>query len=220
MSLTPIINPNTDILFRPLNLADSSSDEGHYFAFNKLFWSTLQRSKLINVSLTLIDSVYKGKKKTLVKINGKYADDIIFKRNDFNYNNLVFSIRDLAPDIISSKSSAVKITYQHNSELLNILNQIKPKIALLLHSKVRNKFLSFLENKTFSYNYEASNSYSKVREVNVGPYGKLINELDIFFYCIDFPSNYNNNLETDSYFQQWKSFRSFLDKVLIKSTPK
>jgi len=239
MSLKPIINNNTDILFIPLNPAPISDDFSHYFSHNKVFWLSLQRSKLISATIQYVEEYSNLKKKDLpiLKIENNFADVAAFKKNTYNYKELIFSIRDLAPDIVHAKSEKVRITTNHCSQLLEVIKSLEPKFAVIMHSKVRNELFKYLksteidkENSVFQivskenvyFNFKEQESTNENREElskkmsrfgdSNGPYGKIIKNLDTLFFSIPFPSTQNGSqAENEEY---WKSLKKYIDDNL------
>lgn len=220
--LNPIINKNTDIFFIPLNPPETSSRLGHYFACNSLFWDSLFYSDVITEATSekkhySID----GSEDYVHKIDDQFADDIIFRTNKYNYKHLVYSIRDIVPDIIEGDSKLVEATAEHSKKMLELLQESKPKIALLLHAEARNGFIfKFLRNNYLLFNDIEFNNFRAEREKlgfgpKMGPYGKIVKELDTFFYCIHFPSKRNN--KGGIYIDYWKAFKKFLDEYFEKN---
>lgn len=225
--LKPITNDNlkTDILFIPLNPAEESSDQGHYFVANIIFWTSLKKSELIKTNLTRIGYTNKKDKNSfLIKIEGRFADVVVFKESSKNYNNLVFSINDLATDIVCSNSPKVKITPKHIQDMLKLLKELNPKFAVIMHRKVRDEFLfgfrkdllnSFVE-KEFEKWIEKRIEFNKINTrltLDWGPFGKVISGLNTSFFCIPFPSTQNGTPEQNILY--WKQFREFIDNDII-----
>ena len=155
-TLTPFVRKNLDILFVGLNPADGSSDNGHYFSVNQAFWNQLFVSGLIT--------------KFIDKSN---ADNIVFGSNKINYKNWNYGITDLVTEIADSNSSNIKPTTAQNQRLKNLIIDVKPKVVVLMHSKVLKRFIKHL-------------GYV-VPESNTGNMGQLIDGCDTLFYNIAFP---------------------------------
>lgn len=223
--LKPITNDElkTDILFIPLNPAEESSHQGHYFAANEIFWKSLKEAQLINTHYTKIGyKNLKGKDAFLIKIEGRYVDTVVFKESSKNYNNLVFSISDLASDIVCSDSLKVRVTNKHIQDLLQLLKEKSPKYAVLMHAKVKDKFLfSFRNDVINKFNEDEFEKWSDKRigfnrinpklGIDWGPFGKVIFGLDTSFFCIPFPSTQHSTLEQNILY--WKQFREFIDDI-------
>ena len=122
VNLKPFIKYNLKILFIALNPPQKSNEIGHYFSRVPNFWNQLFLSGLITR-----------------KVNKETADEIIFGSNNYNYKNWNYGITDLVPNIIETSSSKVNPTKIHVNDLKNKIIEYKPKNAIILHSKVRNK---------------------------------------------------------------------------------
>lgn len=221
--LHPITNEDkkTDILFIPLNPSEESSAQGHYFAANEIFWFSLKKSGLIKTNLTRVGfKNRKGKDDFLIKIEGRYADTVIFKESSKNYNNFIFSINDLAPDVVCSKGEKVIITNKHILDMYELIKKLNPNIAVVMHRKVRDEFLFSFRNDIFKrFNVTEFQNWAenrnKFKEINSqlklewGPFGKVIPGLETTFFCIPFPSTQNGTPEQN--IQYWKVFKEFVD---------
>lgn len=227
--LKPILNEDKkiDILFIPLNPAEESSEQGHYFAANEIFWPSLKESKLINAHFTRVGyENKKGKNSFLFKIENRFADTVIFKESLKNLNNLVFSICDLAPDVVGSKGAKVIITQKHVKDMFDLISRLIPKIAVVMHARVRDEFLFSFRNDVFKkFNEEEFQNWTehrnKFKEINPqltldwGPFGKVIPGIETTFFCIPFPSTQNGTLEQNV--QYWKSCKEFIDEMIGKN---
>ena len=219
--LKPIINKKTDILFIPLNPSEESSKQGHYFAANEVFWNSLKLSNLIKANLTKIGFInLKNKNSFIIKIENQFADLVVFKQSKKNYRGLVFSINDLASDIICSVSQKVNISYQHIQNTLKVLKDLNPKFAIIMHRKVRDDFIFKLRKdlinkfreKEFEKWADKRNEFNKINShlnPDWGPFGKVITGLNTSFFCIPFPSTQNGSFEQN--ISYWKKFKEFID---------
>lgn len=177
-TLIPFLRKNLDILFVGLNPAKGSSENGHYFSVNQAFWNQLYESGLIT--------------KRVVKSN---ADELIFGSNKFNYNNWGFGITDLITEIAESDSTKIRPKQTDLIRLENVIKDYKPKVAILLHSKVLKKFVDHL-------------GYV-VPESNTGKLGKLIENCNTTFYNIAFP--HGNTITSESKIEKYTEIKEFLN---------
>ena len=122
VNLKPFIKHNLEILFIALNPPEISNEIGHYFSKVPNFWNQLFLSGLITRNV---------KKET--------ADELIFGSNKYNYKNWNYGLVDLVPNIIETSSSKVKPLDSHINNLKNLIIEYKPKNAIIIHSKVRDK---------------------------------------------------------------------------------
>jgi len=154
--LEPIVRHDLDILFIGLNPGKKSSDNGHYFSANQRLWKQLYNAGLITK-----------------KVDKKEADDIIFKNNQFNFHGWSYGVTDLVPEIAESKSGYVKPNKKHKEKLKELIQEFEPKVAILLHYKVGEKFLPYLGEV--------------YKGANFGEIGKIIDNCSTMFYSIGFP---------------------------------
>ncbi len=198
--LKPILHDKTDILFIPLNPGEESSRLGHYFAANDVFWKSIQIAGFFKSGICLSEYTNgKGKKDYKVLIDDNYADEVVFRTNKKNYNSFFFGVHDLAHDIVDSKSTNVKVTSQHINHMRNQLKKLNPKFAIIMSREVKDKLMVPMRERWNSeFNRDEYNRWSvarkdfrKIKEKmkeDWGPWGRVINDLDTYFFCIPFPS--------------------------------
>jgi hypothetical protein len=220
VNLEPFIDDNTNILFIPLNPSEDSNEKEHYFACNNIFWSSLKKSKLINVKeyFRVQTTMKNGEPKFLIKIDNSYADLAIFKNTGRTYNNIIFGIRDLFPEVVCSNSSEVRVKRNHITDMLKIIENLKPNIALLMHGKVRDKLLFHHNLIGIKFNSEEYFRWESQREEykritprmqNFGAMGKVFDKISTFFYSIPFPCDRNGTPEQNA--KYWELFKNFID---------
>lgn len=154
--LVPFLRQKLDILFIGLNPAKGSSENGHYFSVKQEFWNQLHISKLINQP-----------------VDKSIADQLIFGNNNLNYNQWQYGITDLVTEYAESNSGKIIPTIDNCKRLKSDIQKFNPKTAILLHSKVLNYFLSYL-NKSIPIS-------------NTGALGKLLENCQTEFFNIAFP---------------------------------
>jgi hypothetical protein len=233
MPLTPLINKKTDILFIPLNPPNGSAKVGHYFAENNIFWDSLYLSDLINEPPAYVRFVTPDNCNFIVaKIKDKFADEQIFKTRLYNYKYFGFSIHDIAPDFVCSESKKVHPQTYHFKILMDLLDKLKPKFAIIMHQKVRDEFLLEYTQKPIlnvekqkfiiRFDKEIFEKYigerKKMNDKNPnfgshnGPYGRILKDLSTNFFSIPFPS-IRNGIQAD-HTDFWKCFKNFIDEIL------
>lgn len=178
--LKPFLRPDLDILFVGLNPAKGSNDNGHYFSVKQSFWNQLYNSGLI-----------------LNRVDCGVADQKVFGSNSMNYKQCNYGITDLVITIAESNSTKVKPTIEDCIRLKSDIENYRPKIVIILHSKVIKKFVSFL-----GYTPPVANS---------GSMGRLMSEVDIVFYNIAFP--HGNSIRDIEKEERYKEIRMILDKI-------
>lgn len=151
----PFIRPNLDILFVGLNPANTSSKKGHYFSTNPAFWNQLYGAGLI-----------------MEPVDMNEADEKVFGSSSINYNNWEYGVTDLVNYLAESDSSQVRPTKEHCIELEKNIMKYKPKVVVLLHSKVIKCFVEKHLNKA---------------DVQRGCLGKLVSKCNAIFYNVPFP---------------------------------
>ena len=155
-NLKPFLRNNLDILFIGLNPAKGSSDNRHYFSVNQAFWNQLYDSGLITSPVDKME-----------------ADDLIFGDSKQNLNNFNYGVTDLITEIAESDSKKIKPTRNDVKRLIEVIIEYKPKIVIILHSKVLSNLFKYLGK-------DAPSS-------NQGILGKLLNQSNSIFYTIAFP---------------------------------
>ena len=176
-TLTPFIRKDLDILFVGLNPADGSSDKGHYFSVNQAFWNQLYDSGLITQ-----------------QINKSIADDIVFGSTRINNKGWNYGITDLVTEIADSNSGNINPTVAQNERLKKLIIEIKPKVVVLMHSKVLKRFVKHL-----GYIPPESNS---------GNMGTLIDNCSTVFYNIAFP--HGNAIKSEDKVRMYDKIKEFL----------
>lgn len=177
-TLIPFLRPNLHILFVGLNPAKGSSDKGHYFSVNQAFWNQLYDSKLIT--------------KNVDKDN---ADVLIFGSNVANFKNWNYGITDLVSQIAESNSKKIRPTNSDCEKLKADILEYRPKISVLLHQKVLEYFLNYLDRPI-----PASNS---------GSLGQLIQNCETMFFNVAFP--HGNSITSEAKIKQYRKIVDFLD---------
>lgn len=179
--LKPFIRKNLDILFVALNPSFVSNKKMHYFSKNQSFWNQLYKSQLI-----------------VEEVDKDIADDKVFGSNLINFNNWNYGIIDIVPNIVQSNSSSVRVNIEDCVRLKNIIIEYSPKIVVIMHSKVLDKFI-------FRYlNIEKQIS-------NSGRMGKLIQDCDSIFYNIAFP--HGNKIKKERKIENYILVRGELDRI-------
>ena len=171
----PIIRPNLDILFVGLNPAKTSSEKGHYFSVKPSFWEQLYGAGLI---------------KSPVDMNN--ADEKVFKSSEINYNGWQYGVTDLVNFLAESKSSKVPVTEEDCKELLRNIRKYKPKVVILLHSKVIKYFVKKHLNK----------------DARRGCLGNLVDGCNTIFYYAPFP--HGNSIPSTEKIELYKEIKEFL----------
>ena len=82
-----------------------------------------------------------------------------------------YGITDLVPGVVNTKAKEVKVTKADCEKLKEVINEHSPKVAILMHSKVRNSFLK----------------YMKCDKTKYGKIGKIIEGCPTMFYAVPFP---------------------------------
>ena len=126
-SLRPFLRHGLDILFAGLNPAKGSSRKGHYFSVKSAFWDQLFEAGLI-----------------AQRVNKDVADEIVFGSSEINRNGWNYGITDLVTAWAESDSTKVEPTDEDCSRLADDIRNYRPRLVVLLHSKVRNKLAAFL----------------------------------------------------------------------------
>ena len=150
----PFLRRNLDILFVGLNPANTSSKKEHYFSTNQSFWNQLYESGLIKEH-----------------IDKDVADNVVFGSSSINHHNYEYGITDLVNYLAESNSSIVKPTLKNCIRLQEDIMLYKPRIVVLLHSKVVKCFV---------------NEYLK-KNITKGYAGKLLDNCNTVFYYVPFP---------------------------------
>lgn len=176
-NLTPFIRKNLKILFIGLNPAKGSSDNGHYFSVKQSFWEQLYKSGLI-----------------LEEIDKSKADETVFGSTRINLNNWNYGITDLITEIAESDSRTINPTDEDCYNLKNLIKQLNPDVAVLLHGKVLEKFIKYLSKTP--------------PKTNTGKIGKIIPEVNTVFFNIAFP--HGNSITNESKIERYKELKHFI----------
>lgn len=180
----PFVRPELDILFVGLNPANTSSRKGHYFSTNSAFWNQLYESGLITEDL-----------------DKNIADTKVFGSTIANTNHWKYGITDLVNFVAESNSSIVKPTLKDCEDLEQTIVKNKPKIVVILHSKVIKWFI----NKHIGKRIEKNGNIGKLN----GNIGKLIEGCDTIFYTVPFP--HGNSIPSESKIKLYKEIKTTLE---------
>lgn len=173
----PFIRANLDILFVGLNPAETSSKKGHYFSTRPNFWNQLYEAGLITES-----------------VNMNEADEKVFGSSEINHNGWQYGVTDLVNFWAESDSSEVKPTEEHCKELLQNIRKYKPKVVILLHSKVIKHFVKKHLNENARRGY----------------LGKLLDGCNTVFYNVPFP--HGNSIPSSEKIELYKEIKDLLEK--------
>jgi len=180
-NLTPFTRENLDILFVGLNPAKGSSDNKHYFSVNQSFWNQLYKSGLI-----------------CDYIDKRMADEYVFGSNAINYRHWHYGITDLITNIADSNSNNIKVDEKDCEALINSIKHLKPKVVILLHSKVVKNICKYLK-----------------KDVQNSNYGFIFNldmdDAKIRFYSVAFP--HGNSIKSEDKVKRYKEIKIYLEDV-------
>ena len=175
--LYPFVRHGLDVLFVGLNPADTSSRKGHYFSTNPSFWNQLYDSGLITSP-----------------VNMNIADNVVFGSSKINANGWEYGVTDLINFHVESDSRAVNPTIQNCMDLKQTIINNKPKVVVLLHSKVIKRFVKdFLGKENVKY----------------GNLGKLVDESDTVFFNVPFP--HGNAITSEAKVELYKQVKETLE---------
>lgn len=177
-NLRPFLRENLDILFIGLNPARGSSLNKHYFSVNQAFWNQLFESGLINK-----------------QIDKSKADSTVFGSEIINRNNWSYGITDLVTEIAESDSSKIKPTTQDCGRLKSVIIKCKPRVGILLHSKVLDSFIPYIGHQ--------------VPQSNSGKMGKIIKDCETVLFNIAFP--HGNTIKSIDKIKQYKEVINYLE---------
>jgi len=184
--LIPFVRDNLEILFIGLNPAVGSSRNEHYFSVKQSFWDQLYDSGLITS-----------------RVDKSFADEIVFGGTRNNYQKWSYGITDLVTDIAESDSRKIRPTQQDCEILCALIRAATPKVAVLLHGKVREKLLSFLGHP--------------IPQANSGKLGVLIEDSLTMFYNVAFP--HGNNILSEDKIVHYKAINKYLLELGKSGTP-
>ena len=175
--LYPFVKYGLDILFVGLNPGGTSSDKGHYFSTNPALWNQLYASGLITRPVSMDD-----------------ADEQVFDSSEINANGWKYGITDLVNYHAESDSRKVRPSRQNCIDLKQTIIKHKPKVAVLLHSKVVKHFVKGLLGK---------------QNVEYGNLGKLIDGCNTVFFNVPFP--HGNAITTETKVELYKQIKETLE---------
>ena len=175
--LHPILKPGLDILFVGLNPGGSSSEKGHYFSANSALWNQLYESGLITRPVDMND-----------------ADERVFRSSEINANGWEYGITDLVNYLAESDSRKVSPTNENCRNLVQTILEYKPKVVVLLHSKVIKRFVKGFLGK---------------EDVEYGNLGKLIDGSDTVFFNVPFPCG--NAITSETKVELYKQVKETLE---------
>lgn len=119
------------------------------------------------------------------------ADEIVFGDTRNNYRNKRFGVIDLIPTLEETNSNKVKVSSEDVRLLLWRLRKFKPKNVCIIHSEVMRQFTKETGIKLI-YGYN----------------GKLLEGLDIDFFCNYFPNG--NPITTETKLEIYRDLKSRL----------
>lgn len=180
ITLKPFVRENLDILFVGLNPAVISNQKGHYFSVKQSLWSQLYRSGLI-----------------LKEVNKDIADELIFGGTALNIDQRDFGITDLVTHVANSNSKEIKPTEEDCELLEKVILRNKPKVVIILHSKVL---------KAFVFRYLKKGKVPS----NSGSMGKLLEGCDTIFYNIAFP--HGNSISDEEKIEKYREVKELIKK--------
>lgn len=181
-TLKPFLRENLDILFVGLNPAKGSDDNGHYFSVKQSFWKQLYESGLI-----------------VKNVDKSNADELVFGDNAINAENCEYGITDLI-NVAESDSRKVEPTYNDCRKFEKDILKYKPKVVVLLHSKVIKCFVKeYLGNR-------------KKYAANYGKMGRLLEHkgCKTMFYYVAFP--HGNVIPDDKKVQRYREIKDYILK--------
>ena len=179
-NLVPFVRKNLDILFIGLNPAKGSSQKRHYFSVNQAFWNQLYSSGLI-----------------ISPVDKSNADEIIFGAVGNNFHGWSFGITDLITEIAESDSSKIKPSPNDCETLSGLIQKLSPKVAILLHRKVLENFLSFVS--------------CPLPTTNSGQVGTIIANCPTMFFDIAFP--HGNAISSQEKIIQYQKVKHYLESL-------
>ena len=123
------------------------------------------------------------------------ADTTVFGSSIINRNNWSYGITDLITEIAESNSSVIKPKISDCERLQNEIIKYKPKVCILLHSKVLDNFIPYLGKS--------------VPKSNFGKMGKIIKGCDSMIFNIAFP--HGNTIKSIDKVRQYKDVINYLE---------
>jgi hypothetical protein len=176
-NLVPFIRNNLHILFIDLNPAKGSSDKRHYFSVNQAFWNQLYDAEMITT-----------------KLDKLVADKIVFGNNTINFHGWNYGITDLITEITESESGKIKPEETDCERLKEVILELAPKVANLIHKKVTRNFLTYHDQPVVTANH--------------GQIGEIIDGCPTMFYSIAFP--HGNNIPSTEKVEKYKDVKKIL----------
>ncbi len=176
-NLIPFVRENLDILFVGLKPAIGSSRNRRYFSVNQALWNQLYDSGLITS-----------------RVDKSVADEIVFGRTNINFHGWSYGITDLITAIAESNSNKIKPTRRDCENLGTLIKKYSPKVAILLHGKVLEHFMTFLG--------------LPVPSTNSGKLGVLVKDCPTMFFNIAFP--HGNGIVSENKIIQYRTVKTYL----------
>ena len=175
--LYPFVRHGSDMLIVGLNPGGTSSRKGHYFSTNSALWNQLYESGLITRP-----------------VDKNVADDLVFGSSRINANGWEYGITDLVNYFDESDSRKVNPTRENCRKLKQTILECKPKVVVLLHSKVINSFVKHFLGR---------------EDVEYGNLGKLLDGSDTVFFNVPFPQG--NAITSEAKVELYKQIKDTLE---------
>ena len=175
--LYPFVRHGLDMLIVGLNPGGTSSQKGHYFSTNSALWNQLYESGLITRP-----------------VDKNVADELVFRSSRINANGWEYGITDLVDYLAESDSRKVSPTNENCRKLMQTILENKPKVVVLLHSKVIKHFVKGFLGKG---------------DVEYGNLGKLIDGFDTVFFNVPFPCG--NAITSEAKVELYKQVKEVLE---------
>lgn len=122
------------------------------------------------------------------------ADNVVFGSSKINANGWEYGVTDLINFHVESDSRVVNPTIQNCMDLKQTIINNKPKVVVLLHSKVIKRFVKdFLGKENVKY----------------GNLGKLVDESDTVFFNVPFP--HGNAITSEAKVELYKQVKETLE---------
>ena len=179
VKLKPFVRSNLDVLFVGYNPPRQSNSNGHYFSGKQSrFFKLLFFSGLITANIDKL-----------------FADEVVFSSSTINYKNANFGVTDLIPIVVETNSSKVKANQQNVIDLFSTIKEYKPKIACLIHSKVKDAIERYYKN----------NIQNNIRYGNCG---NLLKGSSTIFFFNYFPNG--NNIKDEPKLKIFEEIKQLL----------
>ncbi|HME55371.1 MAG TPA: uracil-DNA glycosylase family protein [Candidatus Lokiarchaeia archaeon] len=189
VNLTPYFEGHLEILFVPLNPAEESNAEMHYFSGKEgqAFWDLLHPC--------LID------KHIEKRLGNVYADDIVFGGTSINHNHWRYGIHDLMCNLVNSKSEEVTVEDPYCEYLVDQVKVKCPDVVVLFGNDVQDALLSCLD-------------FNRKHTVNQGEIGKIMRKCDSNFFLLAFPCYQNSGSYPETAKRErYKEIRQYLESI-------